>query len=107
MAQAKPSIDSVFTALGDPVRRGILDRLTRRPLSVSQIAEPLDMTLTGVVQHLQILEKSGLIRSEKVGRVRTCRIAPTGFDLLERWVRDHRSLWESRFDELGRLLDEE
>jgi DNA-binding transcriptional ArsR family regulator len=100
-------IDKLFHALDDPTRRAILDRLCARPLSVSQLASPLDMTLTAVMQHLQILEESGLVRTEKVGRVRTCQIDTPGFSALEQWVRDHRSAWEQKLDRLGDLLDEE
>jgi predicted transcriptional regulator len=73
---------------------------------VSKLAKPLHVTLAAVVQHLQILEKSGLIRTEKVGRVRTCRIEAKGFSVVERWIADRRSLWEARFDRLGKLLAE-
>lgn len=100
------NIDRVFHALGDPTRRAILDRLSEGPRSVSRLATPLDITLTAVVQHLQVLEESGLVRTEKVGRVRTCRIEPAGFSLLEQWIHDHRSTWERRLDRLGDLLAE-
>jgi DNA-binding transcriptional ArsR family regulator len=98
--------DQVFHALGDPTRRAILDKLRDRPLSVSQLAEPLNITLTAVVQHLQILEESGLVHTEKVGRVRTCRIEGSGFGVLEQWIQDRRPLWERRLDRLGDLLNE-
>jgi DNA-binding transcriptional ArsR family regulator len=107
MSGPKVTIDRVFHALGDPTRRAILDRLSRGPLSVSRLAEPLDITLTAVAQHLQVLEESGLVHTEKVGRVRTCRIEPTGFTVLENWIHDHRSLWERRLDRLGDLLAED
>jgi DNA-binding transcriptional ArsR family regulator len=100
------SIDRVFHALGDPTRRAILDKLSEGPLSVSRLATPLNITLTAVVQHLQVLEESGLVRTEKLGRVRTCRIETIGFSLLEQWIHDHRSLWERRLDRLGALLQE-
>jgi DNA-binding transcriptional ArsR family regulator len=100
------TIGSVFHALGDPTRRTIVERLSEGPLSVSRLAEPLDMTLTAVVQHLQILEESGLVHTEKVGRVRTCRLATMGFSILEQWIADRRSLWERRLDRLGDLLAE-
>jgi DNA-binding transcriptional ArsR family regulator len=103
----KIDVDRLFHALGDPTRRAILDRLKERPLSVSMLAEPLGITLTAVAQHLQILEECGLAHSEKVGRVRTCRIGTAGFDALEQWVRDHRTVWERRINRLGALLDEE
>jgi DNA-binding transcriptional ArsR family regulator len=98
-------IGRLFHALGDPTRRGILDRITERPMSVSALAEPLGITLTAVVQHLQVLEEVGLVRTEKLGRVRSCQIDPAGFDALEKWVAEHRSIWERRLDRLGSLLD--
>ncbi len=106
MPNPQVNIDRVFHALGDPTRRAILDRLSEGPLSVSQLATPLDISLTAVVQHLQVLEESGLVRTEKVGRVRTCRIDSAGFSVLEQWIRDHRSTWERRLDRLGELLAE-
>lgn len=99
-------IDQVFHALGDRTRRAMLDRLSQGPVSVSQLAEPLGITLTAVGQHLGILEASGLAITEKVGRVRTCRMASAGLDALERWVRDHRTEWERRADRLGQVLEE-
>jgi DNA-binding transcriptional ArsR family regulator len=98
--------DRVFHALSDPTRRAILEKLSQGPVSVSTLADPLDMTLAAVVQHLQILEESQLIRTEKAGRVRTCQIEPKGFALVEKWINDRRILWERRFDRLGSLLAE-
>jgi DNA-binding transcriptional ArsR family regulator len=102
----KPDIDRVFHALGDPTRRAILEKLSQGPVSVSRLAEPLDITLAAVVQHLQVLEESGLIQTEKVGRVRTCRIESAGLSAAEKWISDRRSIWERRFDRLGDLLAE-
>lgn len=99
-------IDRVFHALGDPTRRAIVDMLSARPHSVSKLAAPLNITLTAVAQHLQILEETGLVRTEKVGRVRTCRIENAGFVALEQWIEAHKSMWEKRFDRLGELLEE-
>jgi DNA-binding transcriptional ArsR family regulator len=99
-------IDRLFHALGDPTRRAILDRLSHGPLSVSALAAPLDITLTAVAQHLQILEESALVHTEKLGRIRTCRIETKGFSALEQWIRDHRSLWQRRLDQLSDLLAE-
>lgn len=107
MARSEIDIGRLFHAIGDPTRRAILDRLTERPMSVSALAEPLGVTLTAVAQHLQVLEEVLLVRTEKSGRVRTCRIEPAGFDALERWIKDHRTIWERRLDRLGALLDEE
>jgi len=105
----RPSIDvdRLFHALGDPTRRAILDRLVERPLSVSRLAEPLAITLTAVAQHLQILEEVGLVHTEKLGRVRTCRIESAGFRALEQWIRDHRTAWERKLDRLGAFLAEQ
>jgi DNA-binding transcriptional ArsR family regulator len=100
------AVDRVFHALGDPTRRRIVDRLSRGPASVSALAEPLDVTLAAVVQHLQVLEASGIVRTQKVGRVRSCRIAPDGLLVAERWIAERRSVWERRFDRLGELLGE-
>jgi DNA-binding transcriptional ArsR family regulator len=106
MSRLKPNIDRIFHALGDPTRRAILVKLCAGPLSVSLLAAPLNITPTAVIQHLQILEESGLVLTEKVGRVRTCRIEMVGFSVLEEWIRHHRSMWERRLDRLGALLEE-
>lgn len=103
----EPSIDRIFHAVGDPTRRAILDRLSQAPANVSRLAAHLGITLTAVGQHLQILEECGLVHTEKVGRVRTCSLASTGFDRLDRWVRDHRHVWEQGLDSLGAFLEEE
>jgi len=97
----------VFHALGDPTRRSIVERLSRGPASVSELARPLSVTLAAVVQHLQVLEESALVTSEKVGRVRTCRLEDRGLKLAERWLSERRALWERRFDRLGELLEED
>ena len=107
MPVSQPQIDRLFHALGDPTRRAILDLLSRGPTSVTRLAEPLGITLTAVAQHLQILEESDLVRTEKVGRVRTCRIEPAGFSLLEKWIKDHRSHWDLSLDRLGQFLADE
>ena len=99
--------DRLFHALGDPTRRAILDRLVHGPLSVSALAAPLGITITAVSQHLQILEECALVRTEKVGRVRTCRIEMKGFDHLERWILGHRTIWAQRLDQLSELLAED
>jgi DNA-binding transcriptional ArsR family regulator len=97
----------VFHALGDATRLAIVERLGDGPVSVSELAQPLAMTLAAVVQHLQILEQSGLVRTTKLGRVRTCRIEPKGFSMLEQWVAERRRSWENRLDRLGALLAED
>lgn len=101
------AIDTSLRALAEPTRRAIVDRLSLGPASVSDLAAPFQMTLAAVVQHLQVLEESGLIVSQKVGRVRTCRLEPKGLDLLAGWVAERRALMERRFDRLGALLAEE
>ena len=106
MPGQKVNIDRVFHALGDPTRRAIVEKLSRGPLSVSRLAMPLDVTLAAVVQHVQVLEQSGLVHTEKVGRVRTCRIEPAGLSAAEQWIGDRRSTWERRLDRLGDLLAE-
>jgi len=102
-----PALDQIFHALGDPTRRALVERLSEGPTTVSHLAQPLSITLAAVMQHLQVLEQSGLVSTEKKGRVRTCRMNPTGFAALEQWIADRRSLWEKRFDRLGALLLEE
>jgi DNA-binding transcriptional ArsR family regulator len=99
--------DAVFRALADPTRRAIVEQLCTRPASVSELARPLAMSLPAVVQHLEILESSGLVRSEKVGRVRTCRVDPDALDGVDRWIHDRRSTWARRLDRLGDLLADE
>lgn len=101
------AVDCVFHALGEPVRRALVERLSAGPMSVSDSAQPFGVTLAAIVQHLQVLEESGIVRSEKVGRVRTCRLNPEGLRLAERWISERRALWERRFDRLGELLEEE
>jgi len=103
----KPSIDRVFHALGDPTRRAIVERLSEGPISVSRLAAPLAITLAAVIQHLQILEQSGLVQTQKEGRVRTCRLEPAALSMAERWFADRRRLWERRLDRLGEFLAEE
>jgi DNA-binding transcriptional ArsR family regulator len=98
------NIDRVFHALGDPTRRAIVERLSEGPVSVSRLAAPLAITLAAVVQHLQILEQSGLVHTEKAGRVRTCSIEPGGLSAAEQWFADRRSKWERKLDALGEFL---
>jgi DNA-binding transcriptional ArsR family regulator len=97
-------LDFVFQALADRTRRGMVERLTRGPASVSELARPLEMSLPAVMQHLQVLETSGLVRSEKVGRVRTCRIEPASLRQAEGWIAQRRTTWERRLDRLGDVL---
>ena len=106
MLNQQVPLDRVFHALADPSRRGMVERLSRSPASVSELARPLDMTLAAVVQHLQVLEASGLVSSEKVGRVRTCRIEPAALRTAERWIGERQASWERRLDRLGDYLAE-
>ena len=106
MLSQRTHINRVFHALGDPTRRAMVEKLSEGPVSVSSLAKPLAITLAAVVQHLQVLEKSGLVHTTKVGRVRTCRIEPRGLTVAERWISDRRSLWERRFDRLGNFLSQ-
>jgi len=107
MLSHRTQVDRVFHALGDPTRRAIVERLSTGAVSVSSLATPLDITLAAVVQHLQVLERSGLVRTTKVGRVRTCRIEPKGLTIAKRWIEARRSQWEQRLDRLGALLESE
>ena len=100
-------LDLVFQALADPGRRGMVERLSKGPASVSELARPLDMSLSAVVQNLQVLEACGLVRSEKVGRVRTCRIEPEVLRMAERWLGERCAWWERRFDRPGEYLAHE
>jgi len=104
MKRPQPEIDRVFEALGDTTRRRIVEKLSERPHSVSGLAAPLGITLTAVGQHLQVLEECGLVRTEKVGRTRTCQLDSAGLHALEKWIRDRRSVWERRLDRLGDVL---
>jgi DNA-binding transcriptional ArsR family regulator len=99
------AVTRVFHALGDPTRRAIVERLSRGSLSVSELARPLEITLAAVVQHLTVLEESGIVRSEKVGRVRSCQLEPDGLRVAERWISERRGMWERHFDRLGEILD--
>ena len=100
------SLDALFHALADPTRRALVERLTRGPASVSALAQPLAMSLPAVMQHLQVLEISGLVCTEKVGRVRTCRQEPQALRTAEQWITERRTLWEHRLDRLGAYLAE-
>ena len=103
--QTQP-LDLAFQALSDPGRRAMVERLSFGPASVSELARPLPMTLSAVVQHLKVLEASGLVATEKVGRVRTCRVEPQALSAAERWINDRRRSVERSLDRLGAFLDE-
>lgn len=98
--------NGVLQALGDPTRRAIVERLALQPSSVSALAAPLNITLTAVTQHLQVLEECALVHTEKKGRVRTCRLDPAGFNVLDAWIRNCRTAWERRLDRLAEVLEE-
>jgi DNA-binding transcriptional ArsR family regulator len=102
--EADATLDRTFHALADASRRSIVVRLTRGPASVSELAEPLAMSLPAVVQHIDVLQRSGIVRSEKVGRVRTCRLEPAPMRTVEQWVAQHRATWEGHLDRLGEVL---
>ena len=101
-----PGLNLAFQALADPSRRAMVDRRAAGPASVSELAAPLAMSLPAVMQHLAVLEESGLVASEKVGRVRTCRIEPNAMRAAEHWIAERRAVWERRFDRLGNFLDQ-
>lgn len=104
---SKNQLDLVFHALGDATRRAILEMTSERPVPLSQLAAPLGISLAAVVQHVQVLEEAGLVRTEKVGRVRSARIDPAGLAVARAWLDERRSLWERRLDRLGDVLGEE
>jgi DNA-binding transcriptional ArsR family regulator len=99
-------LDKTFAALADPARRAIVERLVSGPASVSELARPLPMSLPAVMLHLKVLEDSGLVRSQKQGRVRTCRIEPQMLSQAEVWIAERRRMWEANLDRLGAFLDE-
>lgn len=105
MLQQQP-LDLAFQALSDPTRRAMVERLARGPASVSELAEPLPMSMSAVMQHLKVLEGAGLVVSEKVGRVRTCRVEPQALSAAERWLNDRRRSVERSLDRLGLFLDQ-
>jgi len=107
MLNHRPTLDTVFRALADPTRRAIVQQLSRGQASVSDIARPHDMTLAAVVQHIQVLEECGVVHTQKIGRVRTCRIEPKSLALVEQWLAARRNMWEDQFDRLGALLEEQ
>lgn len=100
------NLDHLFQALADPSRRNMVERLSRGPASVSQLAEPLDMSLPAVVQHLQVLESAGLVKTQKIGRVRSCMLDATAMSRAEQWINDRRTAWQRRFERLGAYLEQ-
>jgi DNA-binding transcriptional ArsR family regulator len=105
MPRSAVNLDLTFQALADPTRRAMVERLSRGRASVSELAQPYAMSLPAIVQHLAMLENSGLVRSEKVGRVRTFRMVPAALSLAEKWFNQRRARWEQRLDRLGEHLN--
>jgi DNA-binding transcriptional ArsR family regulator len=106
MLNYQQPLDLVFQALADPTRRVMVERLSRGPASVSELARPHRISLPAVMQHLQVLETSGLVRSEKVGRVRTCRIGARRLEEVAAWIERYHQLWDARFGELDQVIEE-
>ena len=106
MLNQSPSLDLTFQALADPTRRAMIERLARSPASVSELAKPFEMSLPAVLQHLSVLQGAGLVVTEKIGRVRTCRIEPQALSQAEQWINTRRAEWEHRLDRLGDYLEE-
>ncbi len=104
MPNQSGDLDRLFHALADPARRAIVERLSRGPAAVSELARPLPMSLPSAMQHLGVLEAAGLVRTQKTGRVRTCSIEPAAIDQAERWLSARRNEWERRLDRLGEYL---
>jgi DNA-binding transcriptional ArsR family regulator len=104
MPKLSSALDDVFRALGDATRMAVLERLARGPASVSDLAAPFSMALPSFVQHLNVLERAGLITSTKAGRVRTCRLEPRQLQKAETWLADHRAMWATRLDQLDDYL---
>ncbi|MGE0000550.1 MAG: ArsR/SmtB family transcription factor [Fimbriimonadaceae bacterium] len=105
MDQYCPALDMSFGALSDPVRRGVLEQLGRADASITALAERFHMTLTGMKKHIGVLERAGLVRTEKIGRVRTCKLGTRGLEEEAAWIESHRRLWAARFDRLDDVLD--
>lgn len=99
-------LDASFAALSDATRRGILERLGRADASISELAGTFRMSLTGMKKHIGILEQTGLVRTEKTGRVRTCTLGPRGLDEAAEWLERYRQLWHERFNELDKIVEE-
>jgi DNA-binding transcriptional ArsR family regulator len=99
-------LDASFAALSDATRRGVLEQLGRADASITTLAEKFRMTLTGMKKHVGVLEQAGLVTTEKVGRVRTCKLGPRRLDEETAWIEKHRALWDARFDELDRVVEE-
>lgn len=103
---SQSQFDASFGALADATRRGILEQLGRADASITALAERFQMTLTGMKKHIGVLEQAGLVRTEKVGRVRTCKLGRRGLEEEAAWIETHRQLWAERFDELDAVVEE-
>ena len=101
-----PRLDASFAALSDATRRGVLEQLGRADASITDLAERFRMTLTGIKKHVGVLEQAGLVTTEKVGRVRTCKLGPRRLEEETAWIERHRQLWDSRFDQLDKVIEE-
>jgi DNA-binding transcriptional ArsR family regulator len=99
-------LNDAFAALSDPTRRGVLEQLARSDASITDLAETFHMTLTGMKKHVGILEEAGLVITEKVGRVRTCRLGPRRLEEETEWLERYRQLWDARFDALDKVVEE-
>lgn len=104
MTAQSAQLDRIFHALSDPSRRGMLDRLSRGPASVKELAQPLSMGLPSVLKHLRVLEEGGIVLSQKRGRVRTYRIEPAALAMVEEWLAKRKAMWDRQFDRLDELL---
>ena len=106
MVQYLPALDACFAALSDPTRRGVLEELGRADASITELAEKFHMTLTGMKKHVGVLEQTGLVSTEKVGRVRTCRLGQRRLQEEAAWIERYRQLWDARFDALDSVIDD-
>jgi len=107
MLKQLDDLDAVFHALADPTRRAMVERMAAGPTSVSELARPFQMSLAAVLQHVQVLEASGLVHTHKQGRVRICQLQPQALRRAEQWIQERRTTWEQRLDRLGEVLGEE
>ncbi|NII09500.1 metalloregulator ArsR/SmtB family transcription factor [Oleiagrimonas sp. C23AA] len=106
MVQYKARLDTTFAALSDVTRRGVLEQLGRSDASITDLAQRFQMTLTGMKKHVSVLEQAGLVTTEKVGRVRTCRLGPRRLEEEAAWIEQHRQLWSARFDALDEVVED-
>ena len=106
MVQYQAHLDATFAALSDVTRRGVLEQLGSADASISELAERFEMTLTGMKKHVSVLEQAGLVRTEKIGRVRTCRLGPRRLEEEAAWIEKHRQLWSARFDALDGIVED-